>query len=158
MGYRISLVVNTILSLLFIFISFYAVLIEQNLSVTSLSIAGTLLMLSTIYLWFNLICYKLNKANKEGIFISKRLKITGKVLFVFTLLSNLTVTFFMISAFIEMPDSETSSSKFRMIIFAFTLCLFLLIIISGVMNLIFFSKALRKNKTVVNQFINEIGN
>ena len=158
MGYRISLVVNTLLSLLFIFISLYAVVIENDFSTTSLSIAGTLFIMSTIFLWFDIICFKVNKVNKELSFISKRLKNTGNVIFVFTLLTVLAVIFFTVLAFIEFPDSDTSSSKFRVIIFAITLFIFLLTAVTGVMNLIFFRKALRKNKAVVNQFINDIGN
>jgi len=85
--------------------------------------------------------------------ISRKIKISGKIIFVFTLFASLLVIFCAIAAY-------SSGSKIPKPQLPFFFALLLLLLISGITaiaNSVFFSRSLRLNKTIVNKFINDIG-
>lgn len=157
MLYRICIILNSVLYFLFIFLALFALIIERDFSNLSLTIISSIFLSAGISLWFNFICNRVNKINKERAAITDRLKITGKVLFTLSILNMLAIFFLIIAAIVDLY-SKTDFDGERLTSFViFVLLIILIVALSALVNLIFFTKALRKNKALVNESINEIG-
>lgn len=155
MLHRICIILNSILYLLFIFLALFALIVERDFSSLSLTIVSAIFLSSGISLWFNFICSRVNKINKERTAISGHFKNTGKMVFILNILNLLAIFFLLIAAIV---DLYSTSGIQRITLFAILVLLTILIVgLSALVNLIFYTKALRKNKTLVNESINEIG-
>ena len=157
MFYRICLILNSVLSILLIVLVFYVVLIEGDTSTGSLKIATSILVPAIFLICFDLICFKVDKMNRESVQVSAGLKITGKVFFVFTVLvaiAIILVTGSTINSYKPFPDSR---NNMRIISLVITIVLFNVLCFTSIVNLVFFSKSIRKNKTLVNEVIHKIG-
>jgi RsiW-degrading membrane proteinase PrsW (M82 family) len=153
MIYRICRIVNTALSLLFILFAAWA--LSTDFSVTSIIIVSIIITVFAILLWFNFICTRLHKQNNEQRLFSKRQKNTGKVFFILVILCVIgilvsTVTTYF--SFLNMPSTKWQKNFFGIFLSLFVLCAG-----TAIVNLVFFSKLIRRNTAVVNEFLNDIG-
>jgi hypothetical protein len=158
MFYRISLITNTCITVLFaiIFIlSFFSNKINTPEEIIGISIC---LLIFLILLWFNSICFKVNRSNNDNNLISPALKKTGNVLFVFNLIAAILILVCLLVAVAALIALENPESV--RIVWPLYISFIVLYFISGVtaiINGIFFKKALKSNKLLVNDFINDIG-
>jgi hypothetical protein len=119
--------------------------------------AGIIFIIYAILLWFNFICSKLYKYNKEKINIPGRMKNTGKVFFILVLLIIIGIFVCAIAAYFSFLENDTLSNVWQRTSFAIFLCVFVLSALTAISNLIFFTESIRSNKVIVNEFINDIG-
>jgi phosphoglycerol transferase MdoB-like AlkP superfamily enzyme len=112
--------------------------------------------MSGVFLWFNFICYRINKFNNEHLSISKRLKIIGTTIFAFNILNVLGILFILVAA-IHDYSITISNTDGRIAPLLIPLFALLLVCLSAIINLVFYIRTLRKNKALVNDLINEIG-
>jgi len=157
MLYRVCLIVNSVLSVLLRVLAAYVILIEGDTSTESLFIASTIVTPSIILMCFNMICFRVDKINKEQAPLSRRLKLTGKVFFILTLLIAVAIILVAVATVNSSQPSNESENKVRTISLIITILLFLVLCFTAIANLVFFSRSLRKNKSLVNEFINKIG-
>lgn len=157
MLYRTSLILNSALSFLFIILVFITLLTKGNNSNPPSEFWAFFILGCTLLLCFNLICFRMDRMNKDQTAVSKRLKLLGKVLFILVVLFT-SIMLLGIFAVIIQPDksvnTENSPSELSM---GIVITLFALFNITAIANLIFFSKSLRRNKIIVSEFINNIG-
>jgi hypothetical protein len=141
------------LSFLFIVLAIYALL--TDFSFTSITIASIIIIVFTILLWFNFICIKLHKYNKGQTLILNRVKNTGKILFGFVVICILGILICTVTTYFSFLS--TLPNKLQKTFFSIFLGLFMLCAFTAIANLVFFSKTIRNNKVIVNEFLNEIG-
>jgi len=157
MFYRVCLIINSVLSVLFIVLAFYVILIEGDTSTESLTIAASIVIPSIILICFNMVCFRVDKINKEQAPLSGRLKLTGKVFFVLILLIEVAIilaTVSTVNSFLSLDDSGNKGQTISLLIPIF---LYLVLCFTSIVSLVFFSKSLRKNKSLVSELINKIG-
>jgi hypothetical protein len=157
MFYRVSQVLNITLSCLFILLGFYAVVTANDFPVPAIFALCFIFTAYPTFVWFTFICSKTHRCNTHHSLISKKLKTAGVILTVFTLLFSLLIIIFSIAAVAEFSAFFRPSVKSQWpFLFAFLL-LFFMSGLTAIINIIFFSKSLKKNKTIVSEFINTIG-
>ena len=157
MFYRVCLILNSVLSILLIVLAFYIVLIQNDTSNESLSIATSIVISAIFLICFNIICVRADKLNKEQVQIPGRLKLTGKVFFIFALLIAVAIILVIGATIDSFQPLDESRNKMRVISLIITIFLFLVLCFTTIANLIFFSRSLRKNKLRINELINNIG-
>ena len=156
MFYKLTQGINISLSCLFLVIGIGASITLNRFS-AEVFIGISFIIVYTIFLLFSFNCYKINKYNKEKILIPKQLRNTGKVLFVFILLSSLYIFFWSIAAFAAFKNFVSLSNLRQWPFYLVFLLLLTLSAVTGIFSLILFSRSLRNNKSLVNEFINNIG-
>ena len=156
MFYKLTQGINISLSCLFLVIGIGASITVNRFS-AEVFIGISFIIVYTIVLLFSFNCYKINKCNKEKILIPKQLRNTGKVLFVFILLSSLYIFFCSIAAFAAFKNFASLSNLRQWPFYLAFLLLLTLSAVTGIFSLILFSRSLRNNKSLVNEFINNIG-
>lgn len=158
MFYRISLITNTCITVFFaiIFIlSFFSNKISTPEEIIGISIC---LLIFLILLWFNSICFKVNRSNKDNNLVSPALKRTGNVLFVFNLIAAIFILICILAALLALlTTGNPESGKIMWPFYAGFIFLFFLTGASAIINGIYFKKAVKSNNLLVNNFINDIG-
>jgi hypothetical protein len=157
MLYRISIILNSVLYFLFIFLALFALIVERDFSNLSLTIVSAIFLSAGISLWFNFSCSKVNKMNKERAPVSDSLRITGRVLFTLNILNVLAILFLIIAAIVDLYSKPVFDGERISPFMIFVLLVIFVVALSAVVNLIFYTKAFRKNKVLVYESINEIG-
>lgn len=157
MLYRVSLIVNTVLCIALLMLAFYALTIEKDFSDLSLSIVLIIFLMCGVFLWQHMLCRNLATYNKEHIPVPKNFKTTGKIVFILTVLDVLAVLLFTIVAIAEAVSAGSRGSELKVAPLLFSFILFFLLGASGIVNLIGYQKALKKNEASVNDLINKIG-
>lgn len=158
MFYRISLIINTFISALFIIL--ISVNLVNNEKFKEEEILGFIFFLPVflIFLLFNVTCFKINRSNTDNILLSPALKRRGRVLFVFNLIA-VVITIICITA-ISAAALTIGDADFRKSMLPIYLSFILVYFLSGVtavINSIFFKRAIKINGLLVNDFINDIG-
>jgi hypothetical protein len=157
MFYRICLILNSALSFLFMFLTLFILLDKGDSPNPPFDIGIAFIFSCAFLIWFNFICFRIDKMNKEQISISKRLKLSGEILFVLIALFALIIFSAALIAIIQvhtLDHTQKSPSMLSMIIVA---SLLILVGITTISNLVFFVKSLKRNKILVTDFINDIG-
>jgi membrane protease YdiL (CAAX protease family) len=157
MIYRICRVINITICFLFIILALYSVVVLNDFSANSLTMAGIVFITYALLLWFNFICNKLDKYNKERIILSRPIKNTGKVFFILVLFIAIGIFVSAVAAWFSFSENYSQANKWQRTSFAIFIVFFILTAITAISNLIFFTKSIKKNKLVVNEFINDIG-
>ncbi|MEI8059718.1 MAG: hypothetical protein WCG67_06125 [Ferruginibacter sp.] len=158
MFYRISLFVNTTIGSLFIILALIGIATDKKIALNEIVGITLILSLYSIFLWFNFICIKVNRSNKENTLISFALKRTGDVLFVFNLIAAVIITICVVAAtatFLTVgnPNAQTTMWLF----YLGFIVVFFLSGVTAIINALFFKKEMKINKLLVNDFINDIG-
>ncbi len=157
MFYRICIILNSAFSFLFMFLVFFILLNKGDNPNPPSDIGVSFIFSCAFLIWFNFICFRIDKMNKEQISISKRLKLSGEILFVLIAIIVLIIFSAASIAIIQaltLDSTQKSPSMLSMIIVA---SLLLLLGITTISNLVFFSRSLKRNKILVNDLINDIG-
>ncbi len=158
MIFRLSLILNAALCILFILCGLFILLIvPQSLPTESIVIFLINSLISFLSLVFCLVCYKLIKLNRDKIPFSRQLKNTGNTFFAFTILAALVFLFMASAVIVAMQDSEFQESKNLQVAFVLFVIFFLICGITSIVNLIHYRKLLRKNKVAINDQILDIG-
>lgn len=155
--YKISLAVSTGISLLFILlITLSSIYIEQAnepVIFIFIFISGPCMF----FLFFNYLCHRLLKANKENSTTAGWILNYRKVILVFMIIALVIIAFmFIASAFTFITNYREFPSRQRPF-FTIFLLFTLVLTVSGIKNSIYFFKALKQNKLIVNSVINTIG-
>lgn len=93
MFYRISFILGTIISLMFVLFCTYILFIYQSVASEGRSVSALFMIANSFFLLINFICFKINKCNVERRLIPVKLKNAGKFLFVCTIISIVIVLF-----------------------------------------------------------------
>ena len=157
MFYKPCRIINVVLSLLFIMVSIYALFTLDDFSVEGITVSLLLLFFNGIFLCFDFISHKIFLNNNQQKILSKNLILIGKIFFVINLLCALGVFLCATAAISSFFDTSSKEMQRQKLFYIFFLSLFLLSGITAVVNLIFFRKAIKLNKLIVNEVINHIG-
>ncbi len=157
MFYRVSQILNITLSCLFILLGFYVMVTANDFPAPAIFALCFIFTAYPVFIWLAFICSKIYRCNTLHVLISKKLKTIGRSVSVFTLLFSLLIIFFTIVTVAEFSSFFKPSAKSQWpFLFAFLL-LFFISGLTAIINIIFFSKLLKKNKVVLSEFINTIG-
>ncbi|MFN8253284.1 MAG: hypothetical protein U0V75_15560 [Ferruginibacter sp.] len=156
--YRISLVVNSILSFAFLAAGIVAVFTAPDFPPEAIFFLSFFFVTYTCFLLFNFICFRLIKANKDNQPAAAWLRKYGRPLFIFCCV--LIAAIFLLTAagiVSTLDDRQQVNNRSLTAVSLMILFLFALSGLSMIFNGIAFYKSLRQNKTVVNTVINTIG-
>lgn len=156
--YRITLLVNAILSFAFLALGIVALFTATGFPAEAIFILSFIFGTYTCFLLFNFICFRLLKANKDNQPAAAWLKKYGRPLFIFCCV--LVAAIFLLSAagiVSSTDDARKINNRSVTIIQFIMVALFALTGLLMIFNGIAFYKALRQNKMVVNSVINTIG-
>jgi hypothetical protein len=156
MFYRISIILGTLISLLFVLFCSYFLFIDQMMASAGRSVSAIFLVTNLFFLFSDFICFKINKCNIEQRLIPLKLKTIGKFLFVLTIISIVVVLFSGFAGLLSRLYSEKVIAEKQTISFFVIITLMLLSGILAIINLIYFRKVSRKNNTIINQLIDDI--
>lgn len=156
MFYRISFIFGTLISLLFVLFCSYFLYIDQMMESAGKSVSAIFLVTNLFFLFFNFVCFKIDKCNIEQRSIPLKLKTFGKFLLVFTIISIVVVLFSGVAGLLSRVYSEQVIAEKQTVSFFVIIALILLSGIFAIINLIYFRKASRKNNAIINQLIDDI--
>jgi len=157
MMYRISIFTNAALGLLFIFLGVIGVMNSNAANSASLFILLIILFGYGIFLFFDLVCYRILKLNKEKLPLPDWIKNYRKLIFILSILALLIVLFITIAAtyaFLEDVNSFPERQKPFYIAF---LLLLVLSFVTYIINAVGYIKLVKENKDILSAYINEIG-
>ena len=111
-----------------------------------------------ISLVFDIICFKLLKLNKEKILVTRNFLGLSNVFFVLTIISAFFFFLMAVAVSVAMQDQDPSNT-FKMIVgFILFIIIFIICGTSSIFNLILLRKSLKRNKQIVFEEIQSIGN
>jgi|GEM_PF-6147975 len=157
MFYRLSQIINIALSCLFLLLGLYALATANSIPYPMVLVLCFIFIAYSICLCFDFICFQIYKHNRQQIPVAKKLKTFGRIIFGFNLLAALGIFLCTAAAISSFSDFTSKSMQRQLPFYIIFLLVFLLSGITAVINLFFFGKSLKKNKTIVNTFINDIG-
>ncbi len=156
--YKVSLLINTILSILFIAVIIFGIFEIPSADSPTIIIAVLIILSYACFLLFNFICYSLSKANNENRLATNRIINYRKLIFLFTILAILITAFMCLAATFSFITEHQQFSKKQQPFYIIFLLLLLISFISGILNTVFYRKAFKYNQSIVNAAINAIGN
>ena len=156
MFYRISFILGTILSLFFVLLCGYILFIEQNIASEGRSVSALYMITNSFFLLINFICLKIDKCNVEHRLIPGKLKKSGKLIFLFTIISIVIVLFSGIAGLVLRLSSDKVLPEKQTFFFHLIIILLLLSGILAIINLLYFRKVSGNNKKITNQLIDDI--
>ena len=156
MFYRISFILGTIISLMFVLFCTYILFIDQSVASEGRSVSALFMIANSFFILINFICFKINKCNVERRLIPVKLKNAGKFLFVCTIISIVIVLFSGIGALLSHFYSDKVIAEKEPFYFFLLMALLLLSGILSIINLIYFRKVSRKNNKIINEIIDDI--
>lgn len=158
MFYRISLITNTCITVLFTIIFILSFFGNKKSTPEEIIGISVCLLIFLILLWFNSICFKVSRSNKDNNLISPALKKTGEVLFVFNLIAAIFILVCILAAVAALITAvNLESAQIMWPLYISFIVLFLISGVTAIINGIFFKKAVKSNNLLVNNFINDIG-
>ena len=157
MFYKISLITNIALSGFFILCGLFALVSDKEIDTASVLSFSVLFVMYFLFLWFDLICYKVNKYNAEKNTLSSSLKTAGKVSFVMTIITVIFLIICILGASLAFANASTTSNLKQLPYLILCMILFLLSGATAVINMVHYKKAVKQNNNLVNAFINDIG-
>jgi hypothetical protein len=158
MLYRISIIINTCISVLFVIVFISSIAFNKKINAEAITGVTFCTLLFLVLLWFNNICFKVNRSNKDNILISPALKRRGDVLFVFNLIAAIFILICILAAlFALLTTGNLESGRIMWPLYIGFIFLFFLTGATAIINGIFFKKAIKINTLLVNDFINDIG-
>ncbi len=110
MFYRISLIINTIISILFIIVFIISTAVNKKINVEAIIGITFCMLIFLVLLWFNSICFKVNRSNKDNNLVSPALKRTGNVLFVFNLIAAIFILICILAALLALLTTGNPES------------------------------------------------
>ena len=156
MFFRITFILGTILSLLFVLLCSYVLIIDQSIASEGRSVSVLFLITNLFFLLSNFILNKIRKCTSEDNLVPTKIKNIGKIVFVFTIISIVAVLFSGIAAFLSSIYSDKvilGNHSFYFFI------LITLIILSGVfatINIVYYQQVSRNNRKIMKQLIDDI--
>ena len=157
MIYRISIFTNAALGMLFIMLGIIGVMNSPSPNSASLFILLFLLFGYGIFLFFDFVCYRILKLNKEKLPLPDWIKNYRRLIFILSILALLTVLFMTVAAtyaFFEDANSFPERQK------PFYIAFLLLLILSSVtyiFNAVGYFKSVKENQHILREYINDIG-
>lgn len=157
MIYRISLITNVSLSLVFIILGVIGTFFSGPIEMASVLIMILLLFAYGIFLIFNLVCYRTLAFNKERLPISGWIKDYRKTIFVMSILALACVLFMTVAAaYAFFSFMEEFPGNQRPFFIAF-LALLLVSAATYIMNAVGYTRSVKENQQILNASIDEIG-
>ena len=156
MFFRSSIILGTILSLLFVLFCSYILFIDQGIASEGKSISVLFMSANLFFLLINILCIRINKSNSEHVLISRKLKNAGKVFFVLSIVSIVVVLFSGLAALLSRLYSDIIIQEKHLLYFFMLIVLLLLSGIFAINNLIYFRKISKKNNKIMNDLIDDI--
>lgn len=155
--YRISIFTNAALGLMFIFLGIIGVLGSESANSDSVFLLLFILFGYGIFLFFDFVCYRILKLNKEKLPLTGWIKKYSKLIFVLSILAWLSVLFMTIAAtYAFLADINSFSEKQRPFYIAF-LVLLALSSATYIFNAVGYFKSVKENKKILIEYINDIG-
>jgi uncharacterized membrane protein len=158
MFYRISLITNSIIAAVVLILATIGMATDSKMKADEIIGVTCMLLLFMIFLWFNIICFKVNQANKDNTLVNPALKRTGNILFVFNIIAAAVIMFCIVA--MAAAAATVGDPGFRKSTWPFYVGFILVFFLSGttaIINCIGFKKAIKKNKLFSDDFINAIG-
>lgn len=155
--YKISLLLNTVLSTLFLALGVFALVKEKIFDNTSVLIIALIFIFTFTFLLFNYLCFAIHKSNRNNQPAGASLLLLSKWIFAVCCVMVGFIFFIVITTLITDYEILFSRKKSDAIFFFIFFVLLSLTGISMIMNCISFFKALKQNKLIVNSVINTIG-
>ena len=155
--YRVSIFINASLSFVFMLLGIIGVLYSEPPRSTSVFLLLFILFGFGIFLFFDLICYRILKLNKEKLPLTGWIKNYGILIFIFSILALLVILFMTIAAayafFEDMGQFPERQRPFYIIF----LLLFLLSVMTYIINAVGYFRSVKENKSILSDYINDIG-
>ena len=156
MGYKLSLLLNTILSLIFIGLVAYHLIEDPELSTPAISAMCYILLIYPSFLWLNYICFKTKQALQNHAIVLPHVK-TGKILSVIIIIFAITVIIFTLLTLIPLFTNQSKAAGAQVIGFAIFIIFSILSAVAAIINVMWYRKSVKQNKLIVNSVINTIG-
>ena len=157
MTYRISIFTNAALGLIFIFLGFVGVLNSKPANSASVFILLFILFGYGIFLFFDFVCYRILKLNKEKLPLTGWIKNYGKLIFVLSILALLSVLFMTIAAAYAFLADTNSFSERQQPYYITFLLLLALSSVTYIFNAVGYFKSVKENQHILSEYINDIG-
>ncbi len=155
--YKISLAVSTALSLLFILLLVLATINGASTNDTTLLIVIVIGGSYFAFLLFNIQCYAILKANRENKPLPTSVQQYGTLLYVFTIIGIVIIALMFVAATFSLVASTREFPREQLPYYIFFLVLLLMSVISCIQNTRIYRKEKRRNSSIVNSLINDIG-
>lgn len=110
-----------------------------------------------VFLLFNYMCYRLLKANKENNIAPGWINNFRKLFLVLSIIALIAIAFMFIAATTAFITDYNGFPKKQRPFFFIFLLLMIALVSSGIENIVYYFKALKQNKSIVNSVINTIG-
>jgi uncharacterized membrane protein len=155
--YRISIFTNAALGLVFIFLGFIGVLNSEPANSASVFILLFILFGYGIFLFFDFVCYRILKLNKEKLPLPGWIKNYRKLIFILSILAMLSVLFMTIAAIYAFLEDINSFPERQQPFYIAFLLLLVLSSVTYIFNAVGYFKSIKENKNILSEYINEIG-
>lgn len=155
--YKISLAVNTVVSLIFILVVALALLNTGQEDAVAIVMVTLISFSCIICLLFNYACYSLLKINKENKAVPEWIISYKKTILVLTIIALVIISFVFVAAAVTFFSNYTVFPSRQRPFYIVYLFFIFTLVVSGIENIICFLKSLKQNKLIVNSVINTIG-
>jgi amino acid transporter len=154
--YKISLAVSIILSIIFTVFLIVALFTTKEFRVFDIIMFVSFFFTFFVFILFDLTCYRINRYNKEKTQIPRSIKQAGTVLFILNLLVTLYVFFCTVASLYSLQYTNGNIAE-KNRVFIFLICVFSILTIAAVINSVHYIKTSRRNKSILNDLIDDIG-
>ncbi len=159
MIYKLSLVLNTVCCILFILIElFMLAFAPASLPAESAMVFHLISFVGLISLIFNIICFKLLKFNKEKIPVASNFIRLSNVFFSLTIISAFFFLLMGVAVSVAIQEAFTGNQIKMTVFFILFIVIFLACGVSSIFNVILLRKLLKKNRQIIFEEIQNIGN
>lgn len=155
--YKISLAVNTALSVLFLLLMVLATVNGARGNDVVFFLVVLFGCSYSAFIAFNIQCYAVIKANRESKQLPQWVQQYGKLLVVLAIIGIIVTAFIFITATFSLIADGGDFPRKQLPYYIFFLVLMLMSVISCIQNIRANRKEKRRNSTIVNSLINDIG-
>jgi hypothetical protein len=155
--YKISLIINITLSVLFTGISAYGFITDRGFSDQSFFIFTYLFIVYPSFIWFSLVCLRNERFNRDKVQLAPQQIKGGRIFAILVIIAAASVIFFSLLALAAFPFSSFRGSRWQAIILLFVMFLFIVSGVTAIINGAYYFKAVKTNSVIVNSLINNIG-
>ncbi len=158
MIYKASYIINGVLSCIFLMLVLFVIIrVEKKFDATAVIALIFLLGTYSLFLWLDFICAKVFKHNKEQILISEKIKKQGKIVRIITTILAILIVLLTFIAAISFYGYATKEIYRQWPFIIFYLVMWLLSGVTAIINVFYLNKAIKENKTLIDNTISVIG-
>jgi len=155
--YKVSLVVNVALSIIFIIVIVLGIIGTRVFTPATIIIITVFIAAYSCLLVFNLLQYQVLKANHQKQVMPDWCSRYGKTVFIFSIIAVIATAFMLLAATVAFLAEMDRFPKRQWPFYIIFLILLCISVITTIVNAVHYRRAVKANKSIINSLINNIG-